>query len=71
MTEALEAGGNEGTSPSAVTVFLFASWNGVLSMHARGELGAKNLKGVLSTGEQLVLGAIRSGNAAGLELEGK
>ncbi len=67
VSEALEAGGNEGASPRAVTVFLFASWNGVLSMHARGELGSRNLKGVLSTGEQLVIGAIRSGNAADLE----
>jgi len=67
--EALEAGGNEGTSARALTVYLFASWNGVLSMHARGELGSRNLKGVLKTGEQLVIGAIRSGNASNLELE--
>ncbi|MGK2954992.1 MAG: WHG domain-containing protein, partial [Solirubrobacterales bacterium] len=67
--EAVEAGGNDRDSARAITVFLFASWNGVLSMHARGELGAKNLKGVLRTGERLVLGAIRSGNAADLELE--
>lgn len=69
--QALEAGGNEGVSPRAVTVFLFASWNGVLSTYARGELGTRNLKGVLSTGERLVIGAIRSGNAAGLEQTGK
>src|SRR5680860_151279 len=45
--KALEAGGNDRDSARAVAVFLFASWNGVLSMHARGELGTKNLKGVL------------------------
>jgi len=69
VEEALEAGGNEGTSARALTVYLFASWNGVLSMHARGELGSRNLKGVLKTGETLVIGAIRSGNASNLELE--
>jgi len=66
---ALVEGGNEGVSARAVTVFLFGSWNGVLSMNARGQLTDRNLKGVLRTGEKLVLGAIRSGNAADLVSE--
>ena len=70
IQEALDAGGNEGASARAVTVFLFGSWNGVLSMHSREQLSTRNLKGVLRTGEQLVVGAIRSGNAASLETKG-
>lgn len=70
IEEALLAGGNEGVSARAVTVFVFGSWNGVLSMHSRDQLTARNLKGVLRTGEQLVVGAIRSGNAATLESKG-
>jgi len=66
---ALVEGANEGVSARAVTVFLFGSWNGVLSMNARGQLTDRNLKGVLRTGEKLVLGAIRSGNAADLVSE--
>jgi len=66
VEQALVAGGNEGVSARAVTVFLFGSWNGVLSMRARDQLSERNLKGVLKTGENLVLGAIRSGNAADL-----
>jgi len=70
IEEALVAGGNEGVSARAVTVFVFGSWNGVLSMHSRDQLTTRNLKGVLRTGEQLVVGAIRSGNAASLETKG-
>ncbi|MGA7396320.1 MAG: TetR/AcrR family transcriptional regulator [Solirubrobacterales bacterium] len=70
VAQALEAGGNVGVSARAVTVFLFGSWNGVLSMYSRDQLTRKNLKGVLGTGEQLVIGAIRSGNASSLETEG-
>ena len=64
--QALVAGGNDGVSERAVTVFLFGSWNGAIAMNARGQLSDSNLKGVLRTGEKLVLGAIRSGNAADL-----
>jgi len=70
VQEALDAGGNEGVSARAVTVFLFGSWNGVLSMYSRDQLTARNLKGVLRTGEQLVVGAIRSGNAVSIETQG-
>lgn len=68
--EALEAGGNEGVSARAVTVFLFGSWNGALSLHGRDLLTTPNLKGVLRTGEKLVIGAIRSGNAAAIDMKG-
>lgn len=70
IQEALDAGGNDGVYARAVTVYLFGSWNGVLSMHSRDQLTTRNLKGVLRTGEQLVIGAIRSGNAASLETKG-
>lgn len=70
VQETLDAGGNTGVSARAVTVFLFGSWNGVLSMHSRDQLTTKNLKGVLRTGEQLVIGAIRSGNAASIVDQG-
>jgi AcrR family transcriptional regulator len=70
IQDALDAGGNEGTSARAVTVFVFGSWNGVLTLHSRDQLTARNLKGVLRAGEQLVIGAIRSGNAATLNPEG-
>jgi hypothetical protein len=48
----------------------------LLSLHdvdRKGDkrVGSRNLKGVLKTGETLVLGAIRSGNASNLELERK
>jgi AcrR family transcriptional regulator len=68
--ETLEAGGNEGVSARAVTVFLFGSWNGALSLHSRDLLTTTNLKGVLRTGEKLVIGAIRSGNAAAIDTKG-
>ena len=66
VLRALESGGNEGVSARAVTVFLFGAWNGAISMHARGQLTRPELDGVLSAGQNLAIGAIRSGNASGL-----
>lgn len=63
---ALDEGGNEGVSAEAVTVFLFAAWNGAISMHARGQLNRKELAAVLEAGQNLAIGSIRTGNAAGL-----
>jgi len=63
---ALEEGGNNEVSASAVNVFLFAAWNGSISMYSRGQLSRKELTGVLEAGQNLAIGAISSGNAAGL-----
>lgn len=66
VKDALKAGGNKGVSAKAVTTFLFAAWNGAFSMHARGQLSRKELAAVLAAGQNLAIGAISSGNAAGL-----
>lgn len=66
VQKALDEGGNKGVSASAVTLFLFGAWNGAISMYARGQLSRKELTGVLGAGQGLAIGAIRTGNAAGL-----
>ena len=66
VEEALVEGGNQGVSATAVTAFLFAAWNGAISMFARGQLSREELAGVLDAGQSLALGAISTGNARGL-----
>ncbi len=65
VQRALDEGGNKGVSAKALTLFLFAAWNGAISMHARGLLDRRDLREVLSSGQDLALGSIFSGNAAG------